>query len=1360
MLHLAASSSNAQAYTFFSILLRNKDIAVNAQDAESGYTALHRALFAGNLKAARDLLQRHDIDVSVKDAEGLTAFDMYNGTVEGTNPPSGAEEGTDLYVWGVNRNFALGTGDSSDKAFPDRVNLLTQRQAAGKAEAIDRFFHVGIKEVSMAKLHTGAITTEAQGNLSLCGFGNNGRLGRSIHSQLALVPLPDLGQNIVSIALAQDHTLALTSAGYVLSWGHNRFSQLGFVVEAPDKPIPGTKDDPEVQMTPKRILGPLKKEFVRGVAAGRMSSACWTEDTVWTWGTNAGHLGYEKAANPVQVQPRKVTALTQPVLDVALSDYAMICLLDTFEVICFHHDVNFRISFTTPRPLLESFPFRPPQSTLRPMMKKVTSCGNNFAAVSSIGDVFTFSLPNPAEDVSKDARDRHVTVRPQLVWALRKGFTAVKDFAIGLDGTMILCTQSGHVYVRQRVKAGSGQLKFKRVPYLQRIIKVACNDAGAFAAIRIDAKPTPIPLTGRTLEDDMSSLQPHFRRFENQMTASDFEGDKRKIRHVDEDDDDDSVNSVHKDLIVAAQMCQILRRWKASDAESLFSWSEHLAGSDLKMVVGIYEIPVHSTILALRVPALGKLFSGAKISGFIKRGETIEVQACHPLVILLLLQYIYTDDVACLWDARVSRAIQDQYADLEIPHAQVKAELKRLSDTLDLQPLSSALESTSKFPISTKLLPRALSTYFASTSLSSSPPASCDVTIDLADKQVHCSSVILRSRCTFFEAMFDDQDWLVRRLSSESGRIRIDMSHLHWRPMRLVFRYIHEGVEDELFDYLHQENLDEFLDFVFEVLAAATELLLDRLVLVCSRVIIRHCSSYNAASLACEASFYQASTLKLSVFDYITASMETMLESGLLDDMYDDVLADLANVIASKQGSKLYVPRSGMLTRQAMDKHRDWLALQDIPTPRVRQPFKGRPRPSSPTTKKEKEIILSPGPSPLLRPANQANDDIFAMDDEEPLPTLPSTPGASTPRGMRPATPLGANTGGKVWRSKTADASDKVDLRSIMAEAASTKPRPTPGATPVRAAGQSGSQHSNAVSTPGRTPASARPPLTTPGSSTGSWRAVDARKTSLTAVQTQQAGSSSSPPSFIRGIAAQASPIPQRVGSSKTVTPVKLQAAPPGNVRKTSQGPAWTTTTGFAPPPVPMVGSPDSRAFSLLSIQQQERSFAENATRKPAVKSMAEIQAEEQRLAEERREEDRQKEFERWWAEEERRKAAEENKGKRGGRGGAARGGQVRKPPKGRGGAAGAAAVSASSSVSASAKNGPGPSGPQTPQKDKAASRKANGTSAPAGPGKAQSYAQSNGQAIASSGQIRPAKAEQSAPAMRAEAAEFKPTGR
>lgn len=79
----------------------------------------------------------------------------------------------------------------------------------------------------------------------------------------------------------------------------------------------------------------LKKESVRGVAASRNASACWTKNTVFTWGTNTGQLGkasidqislllilgpgYDKVAHSVQVLPRPVTKIMNMVIDIALS---------------------------------------------------------------------------------------------------------------------------------------------------------------------------------------------------------------------------------------------------------------------------------------------------------------------------------------------------------------------------------------------------------------------------------------------------------------------------------------------------------------------------------------------------------------------------------------------------------------------------------------------------------------------------------------------------------------------------------------------------------------------------------------------------------------------------------------------------------------------------------------------------------------------------------------------------------------------------------------------------------------------------------------------------------------------------------
>ena len=115
------------------------------------------------------------------------------------------------------------------------------------------------------------------------------RLGPAQHTQYNLKPLSNFLQPISALALGQDHTLALTKSGEVFSWGLNRFSQLGYVVEISTSFI-GRHEEP-IQSIPKRVVGLLRKEVVIGVAASRNASACWTRETVFTWGNNTGQLG-------------------------------------------------------------------------------------------------------------------------------------------------------------------------------------------------------------------------------------------------------------------------------------------------------------------------------------------------------------------------------------------------------------------------------------------------------------------------------------------------------------------------------------------------------------------------------------------------------------------------------------------------------------------------------------------------------------------------------------------------------------------------------------------------------------------------------------------------------------------------------------------------------------------------------------------------------------------------------------------------------------------------------------------------------------------------------------------------------------
>lgn len=202
VLHLIAYSLEPSALEFLRLLLDSNPkngLQVNAQDVESGWTALHRALYVGNLAAARILLEEERTDTHVKDWEGLTCWDLFNGTVEGvsstesdapadafqrgadargtcffvaniffdcskTNPPEGATMGDALFTWGANRNFTLGT--DGDRALPERITLKraekkpcsTVSGEGGESDRGDlrRFEGVGVRDVQMSKLHTGA----------------------------------------------------------------------------------------------------------------------------------------------------------------------------------------------------------------------------------------------------------------------------------------------------------------------------------------------------------------------------------------------------------------------------------------------------------------------------------------------------------------------------------------------------------------------------------------------------------------------------------------------------------------------------------------------------------------------------------------------------------------------------------------------------------------------------------------------------------------------------------------------------------------------------------------------------------------------------------------------------------------------------------------------------------------------------------------------------------------------------------------------------------------------------------------------------------------------------------------------------
>lgn len=417
--------------------------------------------------------------------------------------------------------------------------------------------------------------------------------------------------------------------------------------------------------------------------------------------------------------------------------------------------------------------------------------------------------------------------------------------------------------------------------------------------MRLDAVPRPIELQGNSVGEDLALLQPHVARWIDGRKGSFLlsESESNVSAHAADDDGEVESLAVKADIKVALQLWTISDEWKPAAA---YPPLLGVAGSDCVLHVAGRDTPAHQTILAARSPIFRALLAGDKPppGSRVSLERTSEglvrfhLPKSDHLTALILLHYLYTDSLVAVWDSRVGGRVQESgSATRRLNLASIRLELKVLAECLELTALASVLDLITK-TAPPPTLAADLARAFDLAQPSSLPSASsvdpitarssrstADVVIILADRQVPAHSSILRSRSPFFLALFSDPDWTLARRSQPASPsspsssapipITIDLSHLKWSAMRLVFRFLYEGSGAELFDYHHQETIDHFLDFVFEVLGAANELLLDRLVLVCSEIVLRHVTIFNVCSLLSSSSFYNASELRESLQLYV-----------------------------------------------------------------------------------------------------------------------------------------------------------------------------------------------------------------------------------------------------------------------------------------------------------------------------------------------------------------------------------------------------------------------------------------------------------------------------------------------------------
>ncbi|KAI9736549.1 MAG: hypothetical protein M1818_006060 [Claussenomyces sp. TS43310] len=994
ILHRAVSSQkrqNALRYAF--ALIDHPAIDLYIQDKENGWSPLHRALYFGNVTIARALMKRdatrgHGL-IKIKDYEGNTAFDLYGATIaqrtlqhrDSVDSESVSDEdeasvnvddevtasstyssidGDELFAFGSNKNLNLGFGDEDDRQYPERISLQRpdhllhrfyreQFPSAAPASSVSdlptliRSRPIIIQDVCLSKLHSAVLTTDPEANLHICGFGPGGRLGTGDETtKFSYVCIEEgalAGKKIASVALGQNHTIAISEQGEIFTWGTNTWGQLGYSL-----PKPATHDEEPINSTPRQVFGPLKREVIVGIAASATHSVAHTSSSLYTWGKNEGQLGLmdsDSRSLEAQPVPRKVAAslFSTPIKMVSAINRATICLLANHSVCVFtNYGYNY-VKF----PLFEGFiNYHLNSSTLTTRYEaeshicEITSGGDTVAAVSSHGDLFTFIVSSKLDPITmavsttNPAKIKNALSQPQLIWSPRKGHCdGIRSVGISENGSVIICTQAGAVWRRvKRAKikdafaSGAGNFKkkdfkFQRVPGLTNIVAVRSNVFGSYAAIRRDCDVTKsqIKVGEQNLWKDLAPLlsfrglapsEPSYAEdspiagfWTPAIPKEAFEPLKRAVL-VSPDLEGDVSHFLHQ------------KYPQQEEFDALIFSSSFDRG-----------IPVHSFMLAARSSLLRDALSEFRqygrfhLSEFvnISRSDTgqlkIELQAVDLITLLNLVLYIYEDAVVDVW--HFTRHVPQ----IAFRYRQVRTELMKVAAKLRM----TGLETAVRLMITPG---RSLHLDMAVALRDPSFMDSGDTIIELDGDEILVHSILLCQRCPFFKSLFRGRaggQWLTSRREIAPDLVRIDMKHIDPSTFELVLRYLYADVGSELFDHVVSSDIDDFSEMVMDVLSVANELMLDRLSEICQEVIGRFVTTRNICQILNVIAPCAVTEFKDAGLEYLCLQLECMLENHLLDDLDEDLILELDDVVRSNQLDCLQFARSGRAELLLHERH-------------------------------------------------------------------------------------------------------------------------------------------------------------------------------------------------------------------------------------------------------------------------------------------------------------------------------------------------------------------------------------------------------------------------------------------------------
>ncbi|XP_068180155.1 inhibitor of Bruton tyrosine kinase [Antennarius striatus] len=873
-LHLAASLGKKVLLEW---LLENKSADLMVKDKESGWTALHRSAFYGQIHCLISLVKHAGL-LTTQDKEGLSVLDITmkdrpsHVVFKNTDP-------TEVYTWGNNTNFSLGHGNQESRQHPEIVDVFARTG-------------VYIKQVVLCKFHS--VFLSQKGQVFTCGHGQGGRLGHG-DEQTYLVPRMVEGlmsHHCSQVAAAKDHTVVLTEEGYVYTFGLNTFHQLGL------SPPPASAH------VPKQVFSKtLKGRTVIGVAAGRFHTVLWTREAVYTMGLNGGQLGYLLDPNGEKcvTAPRQVSALHHKdvcIAMVAASDGATVVVTEKGDVY-----------------LLADYQCKKMASRQLNIKKVVVSGGGldhrvisqilkegggeklTILALDEAGRVFCWRSSSSSVRQCRWAYGRQVFIsdialsRNSMMFVTPEG----EGFSGMWAGEYRMYWEKKEVSVEVCGHSDTGTLyeriRLERLPYVHRAVSITMDSKGRnFGVLQSDPKTSlyEIPITSP------SSFNQHFRSL------------------LDEAEEMDSIHDVtlqagdrtfpaHKYIL--SMRSEFFRRLFISEhndvAEELdedVRKSEDAVGCDLfileKMSADMLEYALHfiyaDSCELLVHGARPKVSVGkdqvTKQEDLISSMQDLSLKGRSALEVYRSLSPAAKRDTdkaknKCVKTGKKEKGGKGDKAGSNNAGANPVKSLQAVAKRLGLGSLSARLDGVKyengKINVVNK------KSFNKPKFYQKKCPYLCDVTLKSEDgKEFPCHKSVLCARLEYFNRMLGNP-WIE---ATSCTALEMPTSS---EVLQVIMEYIYTDDFPPV-----KESLN--VEFVCNVLVVADQLLITRLKEMCEVLITEKLTLKNVAELLEFAAIYNAEQLKLSCFQFIVLNMAALLESRALDNLTDEVLVELS----------------------------------------------------------------------------------------------------------------------------------------------------------------------------------------------------------------------------------------------------------------------------------------------------------------------------------------------------------------------------------------------------------------------------------------------------------------------------------